>query len=212
MKRKSIDLSLITSLIFGIILFICGCVFLLCNFEGEILLGFYPITLYIFAFVSCLSYFVARKEGDYEYLLQTLIYVMCASIVYIFADQGNLVLSSSLSVFTFLFMLNRLLKIRYLRSINSFMWIVKAYGTFLVVVLGILTSYNLYNSISISRYMLGYFNITFSIIVTIEALCEMFISESKFKRFILKLLKVENKLENVSEVNNKKSNKKKTKK
>ena len=194
MKKRKIDLSLIFSLLLSIIIFLSGCAFLIFDCVGESINFYIPCMLYIFAFISFITYFVYRREGDYEFLFLTLIYVICASLLTIFMEQKDLALSSFLAVFSFLFVLSRVYKVIYLGKIYSYMWIVKSYGAILVLFLGALTSYNLYTSISYAPLVVGYFNVIFGIILSMETLIELFVSENKFKRFAMRVNKENSKL------------------
>ena len=201
MKKSKKDLSLIVPLALSIVSFIIGCALIVLDdaFHENMCL-YFGVHFYILAFTTIIIYFVSRKKGEYEYLFLSLINVICATLLLIFQNMESLILGTSVVVFTTLFLFNRVYKVLYLKNNNNFMWGVKAYGTFLVLLLGALTSFNLYREITYAPLMLGYFFITFSIITSVESLIELFITENKFRQIMLKLfVKREEKLEEIKE-------------
>lgn len=199
-KNRKIDISAITPLILSVIVMCLGMIILSFKTLGLInILLFVSILFYIYSFFCVLLYFVGRREGDYEILLHGLINVVTATFLFIFKDSHiSILLGAAMIVYTILVIANRGFKIMALKQKNSFMWIVKFMVTFLISVLGALTSINLYMEATVQTLMFAYYFMSLGFLYTVESLIELFITEDKFRKLLKKVLEDEEKLEIVT--------------
>lgn len=199
---KNIDLNLITQLALSIvILLIGGALMIFKTFGLNDIILYVSILFYTFSFFSVICYFIKRKDGDYEILLLSLINIIIATFMFVLKnDDSTMVLGLGMLVYTVLVLCNRGYKIINLRSENNFMWIIKFISTFLITLVGILTSINLFTNVTVETLMFGYYFISFGFILLIEDLIELFVTEDKFEKIISILLdENKNKLEEVKE-------------
>lgn len=212
---KNIDLNLITQLALSIvILLIGGALMIFKTFGLNDIILYVSILFYMFSFFSVICYFIKRKDGDYEILLLSLINIIIATFMFVLKnDDSTMVLGLGMLVYTVLVLCNRGYKIYNLRNDNNFMWIIKFIATFLITLVGILTSINLFTNVTVETLMFGYYFISFGFILLIEDLIELFVTEDKFEKIISILLdENKNKLEEVKEEPTKVSKPKTTKK
>lgn len=118
---------------------------------------FYGI-MCVYAIIYCIMYFVTRKEGDYELLFMTLISTIAGTSGILFNTENTpIVLSLTLICWVALASIIKLIKVDYLMDRNNNMWYVKLILFAAFILAGILTSINLYYSITIQTLMLGFF-------------------------------------------------------
>ena len=198
---KGIDLALLSQLCFSVLTIIMGIVIMTFKAFGLTKLVLYTSSLfYIYAFLSIIAYFIKRREGDYELLILSLIHVVVATILYAFKDSNmNIMLGAAILIYSILYTCNRLYKIYQLKRAESYMWVVKLMVTILVCFLGLLTSLNFYTQITVQTMMLGYYFITLGIMITIESIIELFITEDQYRRLLKKVLANESKMDEIKE-------------
>ena len=214
---KNSDLSLITQVTLSLLIMIMGIIIMIFKAFGlvEIIL-YISILFYVLAFLSILAYFIKRKEGDYEILLLALISVITATFLFVFKnDNVPMILGIGMTIFTILEIMNRIYKIFTLKKEENFMWIIKFIITFVIGVLGLLTTINLFKEITVQTMMIAYYFITFGFLLSIENFIELFMTDKQFKKIISKMLDEDpySNLENIKEDRIKKieeQNKKKT--
>lgn len=187
---KSLDLNLISGLILGIIVLIMGVVVMVFKSFGLIDIVLYvSILFYIYALFSTIMYFVRRKEGDYELLLLSLINIITATFMFVFKkDNPPMILGAGMSIYTILLVANRGCKIIWLKNQNNYMWIIKFIVTFLIAFLGMLTTFNLFNEVTVQTMMYGFYFMSLGFMLTIENIIEIFITDETFKRVLSKIL------------------------
>ena len=190
---KSIDLSLIGQLILSIIVLLIGLVVMIFKSFGLIEIVLYAsILFYIYAFFSTITYFIRRKEGDYELLLLSLINIIVATFMFVFKkDNVPMILGAGMTIYTILLVCNRGYKILSLKRENSFMWIVKFVVTFLIAFLGMLTTFNLYNEVTVQTMMFGFYFMSLGFMMTIENIIEIFITDASFRKILSKVIEEE---------------------
>lgn len=198
---KNVDISLITQLLLSVLVIIIGVILnVFKSFGLTSIILYVSMIFYIYAFISVLLYFIKRREGDYELLLLGLINVITATLLFAFKESDMMVfLGTSMIIYTVLIACNRAYKIYSLKKIGSFMWVVKLLITILLVFLGLLTAINLYGETTVQTLMYGYYFVCTGILLTIENLLEMFLTEDKFRKIIKKALEKEEQLEEINE-------------
>ena len=211
---KSVDVSLLGKTGLSIVVLIMGILIMIFKTFGLTDLNLYVSLLFFtYAFFCIIAYFVKRNEGDYELLLLALINIIAASFIYFFkSDDVPMILGGGMCIYTVLLVMNRSFKVVLLNKRNSFMWIVKFIVTFLIGFLGVLTAFNLFNNITVQTMLFGYYFINLGFLLTLENLIEIFITEESFRKILYKILKEENKLENIEEEKPKKVKRKVSKK
>lgn len=214
---KNSDLSLITQVTLSLLIMIMGIIIMIFKAFGLVEIVLYiSILFYVLAFLSILAYFIKRKEGDYEILLLALISVITATFLFVFKnDNVPMILGIGMTIFTILEIMNRIYKIFTLKKEENFMWIIKFIITFVIGVLGLLTTINLFKEITVQTMMIAYYFITFGFLLSIENFIELFMTDKQFKKIISKMLDEDpySNLENIKEDRIKKieeQNKKKT--
>lgn len=187
---KSLDLNLISGLILGIIVLIMGVVVMVFKSFGLIDIVLYvSILFYIYALFSTIMYFVKRKEGDYELLLLSLINIIAATFMFVFKkDNPPMILGAGMSIYTILLVANRGCKIILLKNQNNYMWTVKFIVTFLIAFLGMLTTFNLFNEVTVQTMMYGFYFMSLGFMLTIENIIEIFITDATFRKILSKIL------------------------
>ena len=214
---KNSDLSLITQVLLSLLIMIMGIIIMIFKAFGLVEIVLYiSILFYVLAFLSILAYFIKRKEGDYEILLLALISVITATFLFVFKnDNVPMILGIGMTIFTILEIMNRIYKIVILKKEENFMWIIKFIITFVIGVLGLLTTINLFKEITVQTMMIAYYFITFGFLLSIENFIELFMTDKQFKKILSKMLDEDpySNLENIKEDRIKKieeQNKKKT--
>lgn len=118
---------------------------------------FYTI-MYIYAMITFCEYFITKEEGDYEKLFTALACTLAGTSGIIFnLESTPMVLSLTLIGWVSIMAIIKLIKVDYLMDRNNKMWNVKIilFGAFILI--GILTSINLYYEITTQTLMLGFF-------------------------------------------------------
>lgn len=211
---KRVDLCLINQLILSLVALIIGVVVMIFKSFGLIDIVLYiSILFYIFSFFSILLYFIRRKEGDYEILILSLINIITATFMFIFkADNPPMILGAAMTIYTILIVLNRGFKVLKLKKDDNFMWIIKFIITFLIAFLGMLTTYNLFNEVTVQTMMFGFYFMSFGFMSIVENVIEIFVTDTVFKKILSKILVDEKvKLEEFIEIVDFDSPKKETK-
>ena len=198
---KSIDLSLISNLVLSILVIALGLIVMIFKSFGLIEIVLYiSILFYIYALLSTISYFIKRKEGDYELLLQALINIIVATFMFIFKnDNPPMILGISVIIYTILISLNRGCKALLLKKQDSYMWIIKLIVTFLIAFLGLLTTFNLFKEVTVQTMMFGFYFMSLGFMLTIESTIEIFITDETFRKLLSKVLEDESK-KNLEEI------------
>lgn len=187
---KNADLTLVSQLVLSLLIMIMGIIVMVYKSFGLIEIVLYiSILFYILTCIGVIAYFVKRREKDYETLILALSSLITATFMFIFkANNAPLILGTGLTIFSLLEIFNRIYKIAKLKKEDNFMWIIKFIITFVIGVLGLLTSINLYKEITVQTMMIAYYFITFGFALSIENFIEIFITDKKFKIILAKLL------------------------
>lgn len=192
-KLRRMELNLISQLVLSILILLVGVIIMIFKAFGLININLYiSILFFILAFLSTIAYFVRRKEGDYELLILSLINVVIATFIYVFkSSNAPMILGASMTLYTILVILNRGYKILVLKRQNNYMWVIKFVITFLIGFLGILTSFNLYNEVTVQTMMFGYYFISLGFMLALEDVIELFITDDKLRKVLSKILEDE---------------------
>ena len=211
-KLKRMEINLISQLVLSIFILLVGVIIMIFKAFGLIDINLYvSILFFTLAFLSTIAYFIRRKEGDYELLILSLIHIVIATFIYVFrSSNAPMILGASMTIYTILIILNRGYKVLMLRRQNNYMWIIKFVITFLISFLGILTSFNLYNEVTVQTMMFGYYFISLGFMMALEDTIELFITDDKLRKLLSKLIEDEPKrdLEEVKIVEEKPKKKK----
>lgn len=197
---KSVDLTLIMQSILSILVMLIGVVTTIFKSFGLVDIVLYSsILFFVYAFFSIICYFTKRREGDYEILLLSLINILTGTFMFVFKkDEVTMILGLGMTIYSIMVVMNRVYKIFTLKSVDNFMWIIKLFGTVLIGLLGMLTSYNLFNEVSVQTLLYGYYFVSLGFIMLLENLIEIFITEDRFNKILKKLIyEEEPKLEEV---------------
>lgn len=196
---KSIDMNLISELILSILILLMGVVVMIFKSFGLIEIVLYgSVLFYIYAIFSTVLYFVGRKEDDYELLLLSLINIITATFMFVFKkDNPAMILGAGMTIFTILIIANRGVKVIQLRREDNYLWIVKFIVTFLIGFLGMLTTFNLFNNVTVQTMMFGFYFISLGFMLTIESIINIFITNDKFKKILSKIIEEDSKLEKI---------------
>lgn len=200
---KKVDLNLISELILSILILLMGVIVMIFKTFGLIEVVLYgSVLFYISAVFSTILYFVGRKEGDYELLLQSLINIITATFMFVFKeDNPAMILGAGMTIFTILTIANRGVKVLQLRREDNYIWIVKFIVTFLIGFLGMLTTFNLFNNVTVQTLMFGYYFISLGFMTGVESTINIFITNDKFKKILSKIVvdETDKKLERIKE-------------
>ena len=130
----------------------------------------------------------------------SLINVITATFMFVFkTDDYKMILGLGFTIYSIMMVSNRIYKIYTLKNENKFMWIVKFMGTILIGFLGMLTSYNLFNEVSVQTLLYGYYFISLGIILLFENIIEIIVTEDKWNKILNKLIASNNELEEIKE-------------
>lgn len=205
MKKSQMDISLISQVVLSVLVIIMGIVIMIFKSFGLLDMVLYAsILFFIFSFFSVICYFVKRKEGDYEILILALINIITATFMFALKSYDNeVVLGTGMVIFTVLMLANRCYKVFTLKSENSYMWTVKFICTFLIGFLGMLTCINLYKAVTVPTLMFGYYFISLGVILTIESVFELCVTQDMFDKLVNSIVDSEyNNLEMIDAIKN----------
>lgn len=205
MKKSQMDISLISQVVLSVLVIIMGIVIMIFKSFGLLDMVLYAsILFFIFSFFSVICYFVKRKEGDYEILILALINIITATFMFALKSYDNeVVLGTGMVIFTVLMLANRCYKVFTLKSENSYMWTVKFICTFLIGFLGMLTCINLYKAVTVPTLMFGYYFISLGVILTIESVFELCVTQDMFDKLVNSVVDSEyNNLEMIDAIKN----------
>ena len=205
MKKSQMDISLISQVVLSVLVIIMGIVIMIFKSFGLLDMVLYTsILFFIFSFFSVICYFVKRKEGDYEILILALINIITATFMFALKSYDNeVVLGTGMVIFTVLMLANRCYKVFTLKSENSYMWTVKFICTFLIGFLGMLTCINLYKAVTVPTLMFGYYFISLGVILTIESVFELCVTQDMFDKLVNTVVDSEyNNLEMIDAIKN----------
>lgn len=154
---------------------------------------FYTI-MYIYAMIIFCDYFITREDGDYEKLFTALACTLAGTSGIIFnLESTPMVLSLTLISWVSIMAIIKLIKVDYLMDRNNKMWNVKIvlFGSFILI--GILTSINLYYEITTQTLILGFFFLINGLLELSYPLIEGFYDKylDKFKKDYQKEIKKE---------------------
>jgi len=140
---------------------------------------FYYI-MYFCAVIKLIEYFITKEDGDYENILVAMVSVIAgtAGIVFHFSNTP-IVLSITLISWVSALAIIKLIKVDYLMDRKNKMWYAEIITLGIFVLIGILTSINLYFSASVQTLMLGFFFLTMGIVEMVYPLIDSFAIKAK---------------------------------
>ena len=124
-------------------------------------LFYLAIMFMIFAFFSFVAYFIGKKDGDYELILLSLVNVVIAVFLYYFKDGSiPMLLSFSLSSWSFFYITLKLITAFQYKDINYKKHSIKMFITAIIFVLSIITVFSLFtDDIILGLSLYGYYYI-----------------------------------------------------
>ena len=123
------------------------------------------LTFMVYSLIKILEYFLTKPKDDYEELYTTIVCAIAAFSGFKYIDYNPpMVLSLTLAVWVCAMAIIKLIKIDYLHDRNDKMMYINLGTFFLFLLLGLLTSINLYFSETVQFLMLGFFFICVGIL------------------------------------------------
>ena len=124
-------------------------------------LFYLAIMFMIFAFFSFVAYFIGKKDGDYELILLSLVNVVISVFLYYFKDGSiPMLLSFSLSSWSFFYITLKLITAFQYKDINYKKHSIKMFITAIIFVLSIITVFSLFtDDIILGLSLYGYYYI-----------------------------------------------------
>lgn len=155
---------------------------------------FISMIFYLLAFFSVTAYFIKRVKDDYELLLISFSNILIGTFMFLMQDmRASLVLGAGILFYT---LLNLVIKGYYLykfKKEKDYNWSVKLIESSIIILIGILTIFNLINEISVFTLMFGYYFITYGIINMIEPVFTYLIESGSLKELLKEIDKKGNK-------------------
>lgn len=129
------------------------------------------LTFIVYSLIKLLEYFLTKPKDDNEELYTAIICAIASLSGFKFIDYNTqMVLSLTLAVWVGAMSIIRLIKIDYLHDRNDKLMYINLGTFFLFLLLGLLTSINLYFSETVQFLMLGFFFITVGLLDLAEDL------------------------------------------
>lgn len=153
MKERKVEIICsVISLFMGIILLICP------SFEFNNIKILFSIVLFIYSILNFILCIKVKKNKDYEYLFNTIISVITFLIFIIFYKNNNpLFLSLTIMCFVGAMSINKIIKVDYFMDKKNNSWYIRIVTFCLFILIGILTSINLYYSEAVQTLIIGFF-------------------------------------------------------
>ena len=183
---------------------------------GFILLNFSEIELlnpikyasplfFMFGFFALLTYFLNRREGDYESLLFGFINVCLGAFVLIYVSFPNsaFIMADAVLVYSIANVINKGYHCKLLLEKKDINFFPKVAVTILLLLLGVFVVSALYTKIEVGSLILGYYFIIFGLLSLLEPLIAILTKNVKLESYILEFLSYENKEEEKAAVKRK---------
>ena len=129
------------------------------------------LTFIVYSLIKLLEYFLTKPKDDNEELYTAIVCAIASLSGFKFIDYNTqMVLSLTLAVWVGAMAIIKLIKIDYLHDRNNKLMYINLGTFFLFLLLGLLTSINLYFSETVQFLMLGFFFITVGLLDLAEDL------------------------------------------
>lgn len=129
------------------------------------------LTFIVYSLIKLLEYFLTKPKDDNEELYTAIVCAIASLSGFKFIDYNTqMVLSLTLAVWVGAMSIIKLIKIDYLHDRNDKLMYINLGTFFLFLLLGLLTSINLYFSETVQFLMLGFFFITVGLLDLAEDL------------------------------------------
>lgn len=172
------DKKRLIELIISIILIICGVVILilpLMNFTNAKMILI--VMMVIYGIVNLIKYLSIRLTKDKDGLYTAIASIIVLSLMYfIDVEETSFKLTFILFIWIILMSLIKLFKSDYYHDRKNREWIIEVTSLFLFIVVGILTSINLYN-VETQVLVLGFFYLIHGILELLDPLTQYMISK-----------------------------------
>ncbi len=111
-----------------------------------------------YALIKLIEYFLTKKAKEYKNLLIAIVSLLAGSIGFIFnLNDTPMVLSITLTSWVSLVSIIKLIKVDYLMDRQNKMWYIEIIFLGIFILIGILTSINLYFNATVQILVLGFF-------------------------------------------------------
>ena len=111
-----------------------------------------------YAFIKLIEYFLTKKAKEYTNLLIAIVSLLAGSIgIMLGLDDTPIILSITLMSWVSLVSIIKLIKVDYLMDRQNKMWYIEIIFLGIFILIGILTSINLYFNATIQILVLGFF-------------------------------------------------------
>jgi len=144
--------------IVSLILIICGSIIMLLpilNFTNVKVIFIFVMGIYIIS--NLINYFLVMKSKDVEGIYTALISLICVILLSFLDITKPLFLATLLFIWVFGMSLVKLKKADYYHDRENHLWIMHIITLFIFILIGLLTTINLYYSESVQILMLGNF-------------------------------------------------------
>ncbi len=150
----------------GVLIILLGVFFLIYPELGVLNLKIVlAVSLGLIAIIKAIEYFLTREKKDYEFILYSLASLLASiSFIVFYKEKSPLSLSLCLMGWIAIISIIKLIKIDYYMDRKNNMWYVRMVSFTLFILVGILTSINLYYTQMIQTLIIGYFFIVCGIL------------------------------------------------
>ena len=179
--------------------------FILLNFSDIELLN--PIRyasplFFMFGFFALLTYFLNRRDGDYESLLLGFINVCVGAFILIYVSFPNsaFIMADAVLVYSIANVINKGYHCKVLFDKKDINFFPKVAVTILLLLLGVFVVSALYTKIEVGSLILGYYFIIFGLLSLLEPLITVLTKNVRLENYILEFLSYENKEEDTKKI------------
>ncbi len=189
--RENNNFKILVDLIFYVLVSILG--YLLLDYENFNIVNNYmllPSIFYIIAALSILAYYVIKRKDDYDYLIYSLINVICGT--YILSPNyyhNTFIIGDALLIYAAGIVVCKFLSARKLWREKNTNFIFKLSNSFVILFISIIAVYTLYSKEDVSNMIIGYYLIGFGLLNLLEPLANIILSNPNIDRFLISILK-----------------------
>lgn len=151
---------------------------------------------FMFSFFGLLAYFLNRRKNDYEFLFFGLINVVVGSFILVntYYPDKAFILGNAVFIYSIANVLNKGYHLKKLIEENNINLYSKLAITILLTLLSLYVIFNLYDGLSISYLVLGYYFLGFGLIGMLEPLLLIVIRDPIIEKFLVDCLNCNNKI------------------
>ncbi len=142
----------------------------------------YAGIMFFYAILKLTEYFLTKEKGDYENLFIAFASIITSSIIFTLLARDiktPMLVPVSLISWVAMLAILKLIKVDFLMDRKNKMWYVELIILILFVIIGILTSINLYHINEIQNMVLGFFFLLLGILEFLYPLVNTFFKRAK---------------------------------